>query len=555
MEKELLNRKELNSFDKEVLIQMLLSTAQQLEHAMQRMNDMSKQLEETNCTIHQLTEQLAIANQRLYGRKSEKNLVTAADDGEQLNFFSEIFNEIEVHADLGPVDEPEIETAVKGYTRKKSKGKREKDLSGLPVRIEEHTLSDDQLSELFPDGYRYLPDEIYKKLEFHPATFEVVEHHIKVYKGKKNGSIVRANHPDEMIDHSIATPSLAAAIINAKYTNSMPLYRQEQEFLRQDVTISRQVMANWVITVTKRYFQLLYDRMKQELLKSHVIHADETPVNVTRDGREGIHDSWMWVYRTGTMCDTDPIIIYEYQKTRQKEHPANFLKGFSGVLVSDGLQGYESIQKESGNRFKLQSCWVHARRGFADFIKSIGKANAKGTTAYKAAALIQAIYKEDNKLAELSPDERLEKRQSRVRPLVEAFFAWAKEESSKGLPKGKTDRALSYCLNREEHLKTFLTDGTVPLDNNMAEVAIRGFVIGRNNWKLIDTVSGAKSSAVLYSIVETAKANNLKIYEYLKYILTESPKHYREAINGNFGYIEDMLPWSENLPDECRKKK
>ena len=210
MEKELLNRGKLNSFDKKVLIQMLLSTNQQLESAMNRLDNMTKQLEETNYTICQLTEQLVIANQKLYGRKSEKNLVD--DNGEQLNFFSEIFNEIEFQAALGPVDEPEIETAVKGYTRKKTKGKREKDLSGLPVRIEEHALSDDQLSELFPDGYRYLPDEVYKKLEFHPATFEVVEHHIKVYKGKKNGSIVRDDHPDEMIDHSIATPSLAAMV-------------------------------------------------------------------------------------------------------------------------------------------------------------------------------------------------------------------------------------------------------------------------------------------------------------------------------------------------------
>ena len=146
-------------------------------------------------------------------------------------------------------------------------------MSGFPVRVEEHTLSDEELAELFPDGYRYLPDEVYRKLEMHPATYEVIEHHIKVYKGKKNGTIVKADHPKEMLNNSIATPSLVAAIINAKYTNAMPLYRQEQEFARQDVVISRQVMANWVIRLTEKYLSLVYDRMKKELFRCPVLHA------------------------------------------------------------------------------------------------------------------------------------------------------------------------------------------------------------------------------------------------------------------------------------------
>lgn len=146
-------------------------------------------------------------------------------------------------------------------------------MSGFPVRVEEHTLSDEELAELFPDGYRYLPDEIYRKLEMHPATYEVIEHHIKVYKGRKNGIIVKADCPKEMLNNSIATPSPVTAIINAKYTNAMPPYRQEQEFARQDVVISRQVMANWVIRLTEKYLSLVYDRMKKELFRCPVLHA------------------------------------------------------------------------------------------------------------------------------------------------------------------------------------------------------------------------------------------------------------------------------------------
>lgn len=239
--------------------------------------------------------------------------------------------------------------------------------------------------EIFSKGYKHLPDEIYRKLEFHPATYEVIEHHIKVYAEKGGDRIARADHPKEMLDKSIATPSMTAAIINAKYTNAMPLYRQEKEFERNDIHISRQVMANWVIRVTERYLSLIYDRLKEELLKTPVTHADETPVIVNKDGRKGTHQNYMWVYRTGEICCSRPVVIYEYQKERNASHP------------------------------------------------------------------------------------------------------------------------------RE-----------------------------------------ATASAMLYSLVETSKANNLKIYDYLKYLLSEIPKHVDQT---DTDFIENLLPWSENLPEECRKTK
>lgn len=206
------------------------------------------------------------------------------------------------------------EVVVPAHKRRKRKGKLDEDLMDFDTKIIEHTLSEDALAEHFPQGYKRLPDEVYKKLELIPAVFEVHEHHIAVYKGK-NGKIVKAEHPKEMLNGSIATPSIVSAVIHGKYTNAVPLYRQEQEFARNDVNISRQTMANWVITSAERYISLVYDRMKEELLKSPVIHADETPVMVTKDGREGMHKNYMWVYRSGSMCKTNHVVVKRFCNT------------------------------------------------------------------------------------------------------------------------------------------------------------------------------------------------------------------------------------------------
>lgn len=306
-----MTREQLNSLDKDNLITLLLS--------------MQDQLVQQTAAIEKLMEQTQLMNTRTFARKSEKNLA----DGQQLSCFDEIFNEIEDLISVQTAMEPAIETViVPAHTRRKRKGKQEEDLSDFPVKIVEHTLTEEELKEHFPEGYGRLPDEIYKKLEFIPAVFEVHEHHVAVYKGK-NGKIVRADHPKEMLEHSIATPSLVASIINAKYTNAMPLYRQEQEYARNDVNISRQTMANWVITTAERYISLLYEKLKEEIIKSHVIHADETPVVITKDGREGMHKSYMWVYRSGSMCKANQAVLYEYQKTRKADAPGEFLKGFT----------------------------------------------------------------------------------------------------------------------------------------------------------------------------------------------------------------------------------
>ena len=221
-------------------------------------------------------------------------------------------------------------------------------------------MSDIELKEIFGEKWRRLPDEVYKRLAFHPATFEVEEHHVAVYCGADNQTIVRAKRDKDLLRNSIVTSSLQAAIYNGKYVNALPLYRLEQDFKRHDMNISRQNMANWTIQCSERYLSLLYDRMHQELLASPVLQADETPVEVSKDGRAAGSKSYMWVYRTGKMHDKAPIVLYEYQRTRKADHPRTFLKDYSWVLVTDGYQVYHTLEREREN-LTVAGCWSHGR--------------------------------------------------------------------------------------------------------------------------------------------------------------------------------------------------
>ena len=524
-----LTENELNQYSKEMIIQLFLA--------------MQDQMEALNRNMELLIEQISIANQKRFGRSSEK-----IDMPEQISMDT-CFNEAEATIENQSISEPEIEE-VCSYKRSKRKGKREQDLKDIPSKVIIHELTPEQLEQVFNgQKWKRLPDEVYKRLTFHPATFEVEEHHVAVYAGTDNQTIVRADRPVDLLRNSIVTPSLASAIMNAKYVNAVPLYRLEQEFKRHDVNISRQAMANWVILCAERYLSLLWDRLHFELKKCSVIQADETPVLVNKDGRTAGSKSYMWVYRTGKMYDASPIVLYEYQKTRNTSHPREFLKGYKGICVTDGYQVYHTLEKEQED-LKVAGCWSHARRRFADVVKSLGKEKAKDTLAYQALKQIGAIYKIEEELSTLTAEERLTRRQLSVKPLVDAFFAWVKNNQDKVPPKSETGKGFTYCLNQEKYLRVFLENGMVPVDNNAAEQAIRGFCIGKANWHIIDTIHGAKASAIIYSIAETAKANNLKPYNYFEHLLTEIPKHMDE---NSLEFLDDLLPWSDKLPETCRK--
>ena len=510
------------------------------------------QIHTLNENFEKLVEQLRIANQNRFGRRSEKLDVI---DG-QLS----LFDEAEALSDPA-IPEPEAEEVVQAYKRKRPKGKREEDLKGLPVEPHDHDVSEEDLDEFYGAGnWKKMPDEVYKRLRYEPATWTVEEHTVKVYVGTggiHQDEFYRGNRPKDLLRNSIVTPSLGAAILNGKYVNALPLNRISQEFDRNGLTISRQTMANWIISFS-RYFRPVWERMKYHLLLMPVTQADETPTQVVNDGRPPGSTSYMWVHRSGEFFKDKQIILYEYQKTRHHDHPREFYKDYHGVLVTDGLQQYHLIENEIPGLTNA-NCYAHARRDFSDACKAMDKKNPevlKQSTAHQALVLIAKIYKAEEKLKDLSASDRLHKRKVEVKPLVSAFFAWVREQLSQGhsLPKGKTSEGLNYCLNHEKYLKVFLKDGNVPIDNSASERAIRPFCVGKKNWMLINSLKGAEASAICYSLAESAKANQLKPYEYFRHLLSELP--YRMDDNGNIDpdKLDDLMPWAEEIPEGCHKR-
>lgn len=530
---------QLNNVDKSFLIQLLLQQQEQL-------NALTKELHASNEKMQLLMEQVILGKQNRFGRSSEKMEDTSQICFREVNGTIVFFNEAEAVCDLNAAEPEDLE--LKSPKQPKRKGKKEADLSGLPVRRIDHYLSAEELeAEFGVRGWKQLPDAISRKYHFVPAKVEVEEHHIGVYASKTDEHMVKADHPKTLLHGSLVSPSLGAAIINGKYVNAVPLYRLEQEFQRYGLQITRQNMANWCIHLAEEYLSILYDYLHKELYFYHVIQADETPVLVNHDGRKAGSKSWMWVYRSGHLYQKRQIVLYEYQQTRNASHPREFLKGYDGICVTDGYQVYHTLEKEL-EELTIAGCWVHCRRRFDEALKLISKSYQKESNAFLLMKQIQAIYREEGKPKDLSSDERLKQRQAVIKPLVDAFFAYLKTINVS--KKDKFGDAVGYALNQEKYLRVFLTDGDVPIDNNASERAIRGFCIGKKNWQMIDTIHGAKSSAIIYSIVETAKANNLKPFDYVQHLLEEIPKHMNDK---DCSFLEDLLPWSEKLPAGIRK--
>ena len=532
---------QLNNIDKSLLIQLFLNLQDQLEENTKKLDALDKRMQS-------MMEQLVLNNKHRYGRSSEKmgvpNQICFMEvDGEIV-----FFNESEAVCDLEAPEPDDIE--VKRERPKKRSGKKKDDLSELETKRVDHYMTEEQLvAEFGENGWKQLPDAISNRYHFVPARVEVEEHHIGVYASKSDGHMVKADHPKGLLHGSLVSPSLAAAIMNGKYVNAVPLYRLEKEFERYGLSITRQNMANWMIRLSEEYLSVIYERLHEKLMNCHVIQADETPVLVHRDERSAGSKSYMWVYRSGHMYREEQIILYQYQRTRNSSHPREFLKGFSGICVTDGYQVYHTISGERED-LKIAGCWVHARRKFNAVLDVLPKEVRKKSIAYPIMCQIQAIYREENKLKELSSEERVIQRRLVVKPLVDAFFAYIKENQNKA----STDtlsKAFNYAINQEKYLRVFLDDGDVPMDNNSSERAIRGFCIGRKNWRIIDTINGAKNSAIIYSIAETAKANNLKPYNYFEYLLTEIPKHMDDT---DRSFLDDLMPWSPALPENIRKE-
>lgn len=538
---------QLNTVDKSLLVQMFLNLQDEMVRSNNQVDLLTQEVQSLNEKMQVMMEQLVLSNKARFGSSSEK-----MNDSAQISFMEVdgtivFFNESEAVCDLSAEEPDDLDIKPRG---KKTSGKKETDMSGLPVNRIDHYMSNSELIDEFgEDGWKQLPDVISKRYKFIPAKVEVDEHHVGVYASKKDGHMVKAKHPSGLLKASPVSPSLAAAIMNGKYVNAVPLYRLEKEFERYGLAITRQNMANWMIRLGETYISVMYDYLHQLIYDYHVIQADETPVLVNKDGRAAGSKSYMWVYRSGYMNPEKQIVLYEYQLTRNASHPREFLKDFKGICVTDGYQVYHTLEKEKED-LTIAGCWVHMRRRFEQAQEVIPKNARKGTVSYMAMKQIQAIYREEGKLKDLTSEERLEQRQAIIKPLVDAFFVYLKKNQADVPGTGKLRDAFTYALNQEKYLRVFLDDGDVPIDNNASERAIRGFCVGKKNWQMIDTINGAKTSAMIYSIAETAKANNLKPYDYFEYLLEEIPKHMEDT---DRSFLEELLPWSNKLPKHIRK--
>lgn len=494
---------------------------------------LQEQLANISRQLNFLTEQIALMNQRSFGRKTEQLQIPR-----QMSLFEDPDSPLPSAKES---KEPEVtEVVVSSYTRKE-KTTREEKLEGLPARIIEHKLDPEELAEKFPNGYKELPCEVYKRLAFIPQMFMVDEHHVHVYASKNNdGTIIKAERPKDVFRNSLATPSLISALVTGKYADHLPIERQIKRYSQNGVKLESNTLANWMINASDQYYSILMEELRKGLLTASVIHADETPFEVINDGRSAGSKSFMWVYRNGNCDPKHPVVIFNYQPTRRTDHPEEFLKDYSGVLVTDGYQVYHSLEKKRKG-LQVAGCWVHAKRHFSELVKAAGSEKAEGIVAVEASRRISALFHQDKKWKDLPKKDREEQRQLVLKPKVDDFFTWAKSVLPKLPAEGATAKGLQYCINQEDFLRVFLSNGDVPMDNNLAEQAIRPFTLGRKNWVNMFSTDGAEASSVLYSLVETAKANQVKVYEYLEYTLAQLVQH---ADDTSRDFLQDLLPWS-----------
>ena len=514
-------------------------------------SSLRSQLEGRQAEIERLLEQIRLANRRFFGSKSEKA------SPEQLS----LFNDVESAAD-GSAAEPSLEDVAdnKAPKNRRRGGKRKIDLARFETVVVEHELPAEERacrrcgSELEEVGV-----EVTKRLRLVPAHFVVEEHRTHKYRcrpcceanaegGETASVLVRAHAPKNGLPGSIATPSLISHIVNAKYVNSMPLYRIEGDFASLGAAISRQNMANWVIHAYERWLAKVHGRIRAELLGHKVIHADETEVQVLKEpGRDARSVSRCWLFCSAE-ADT-PAYAYEYRDTRSKAVAEDFLRGWSGTLVTDGYDAYYSLA--NGGSIRNVACLVHVRRKFIEVIDSAGgaeKARRARSVALEARDKINAMFHMDNSFGDVGADERRALRDEKLRPLMEDFGRWLDAQIPKAAPRLKLHGALCYAKKYWPYVMNALDDGGAALSNNVAERGIKPFVIGRKNWLFSDTPRGARASCGMYSIVTTARMNGVSPRPYIEWLLTELPN----AGELTDDVLDSFMPWSDRVPRSFR---
>lgn len=498
-------------------------------------------LKEQNAELSQqvqwLMEQMRLAKKRMFGASSEK---ARAEVEEQLSL---LFNEAEVHADI----EQHEAVKVAGHVRKRASGIQKDNLpEDVPTEAVNHDLSEDK--RVCPNcgtTMEKIGQEVRRTLVIIPAQVKVREDIYPVYACRnceKNGTetpIVKAPKDKAVIPGSFASPEAIAHIMTQKFVMGSPLYRQEQEFKYAGIELSRQTMSNWILKASNDWLTPVFETMHAELLKQDILHADETTLQVLHEpGKAAQSKSYLWLYRTGRDA-SHPIVLYEYQPNRKADNPISFLKGFHGYLHTDGYAAYGKLENVT-----LVGCWAHARRKFDEAVKVLPKSQQKTSSAGIGLLYCSRLFEIEDRIAELPPAERKKQRQSQAKPILDAFLAWAKTRNA--APKSALGQALHYLLEQWPRLIHYLDDGRLEIGNNLAERSIKPFVMGRKNFLFANTPSGAKGSATMFSLIQTARENDLDPYLYLTWVFQTAPNLDLQDSDT----VQSLLPW--NAPESCK---
>ncbi len=361
----------------------------------------------------------------------------------------------------------------------------------------------------------------------------VIRHVRKTYACKAcETAPVTADKPAQLIEKSMASPSVLAMLLTTKYADAIPLYRFEKMLARHGIDISRQTLARWVIQSGKQ-LQPLINLLHEHLLDYPLLHCDETRLQVLHEtGRDASARSWMWVQAGGP--PDSPVVLFNYRTSRAQDVPVGLLDGYRGYLMTDDYAGYNAVAAQAG--IERLACWAHARRKFVE----AQKVQPKGKTgrADVALNLINKLYGIERDLKDASDAERLAGREARSRPVLDQLKAWLDKTQPQVVGQTALGKAVNYLASNWSRLERYIEAGHLPIDNNRAENALRPFVIGRKNWLFSDTPAGATASAQIYSLIETAKANGLEPYAWLRHVLERLPQAQSTED------FEALLPWN-----------
>ncbi|TPE43442.1 IS66 family transposase [Maribrevibacterium harenarium] len=506
--------------DIELLKKMLLEQSQLLARKEQ-------EVAQWQSRYHHILDQWRLAQHRQFGKSSE------VSPGQ-----GELFDEAQ---SIELETEESVDATTSSAPRKQPKRKPlPKDLPRETVVLD--IADEDKVCDCCQGELHCIGEDTSERLEFIPAQLKVIEtvrpkYACRACDHSGTSVTIKQQKPEpSLIPKGIATPSLLSQIITGKFQYSLPLYRQETLFKQYDIELSRRTMSDWMQTCSKA-LQPLYDRLKQILLEQPALHADETTLKVIKEDRP---NCYMWVYcsgtdspSTGTHISTIPnIVLYDFRQTRSGSCPKDYLGEYSGYLHVDGYAAYNQTSAT------LVGCWAHARRKFKEYETLQPK--GKTGTATVGLAKIQKLYAIETQAKQLeTSEERYAFRQAHAPAALADYKVWLDKNSlKKRPPKDKLTLAINYSLNQWDNLTRYLESADLNIDNNRAERAIKPFVIGRKNWMFANTANGAQSSAVLYSIIETAKTNGLVPYDYLVAVLEKLPKLDRQE------ELEGLLPWN-----------